>query len=226
VTTEYDKVIAWNERWNKERSRFNVPVAYCLNPDDDPDEQERNVTTTYGMAFLSSPKDGSQPQAVVRLFDFGTQFGSAPLDRLEVLEDVITAMSQMGKPDGGEAIQHNPECPDCYVEMNWDEGFDCPVCLTHFDDNGMFSYKPCVEYDCSEQGDLVGADGQPRCTNCTVLVLAGELEPFKPYDCKRCKTNVVGIPARSKAAEARLCGSDQAAVDRQEFLDGILSRRH
>jgi hypothetical protein len=216
---------AWNARWHPARNapRFNAPVAYVPNPEErNPDYRERYVTTAYGMAYVRD-SDG-EPVAWVRLIDYGER-GQARLDRLEVLEDVVTKLGQMSKPDGDEAIQRYPECPDCYVEMNWDEGFDCPVCLTHFNDNCAFSHKVCVEYECSDDADMVGDDGQPRCTNCTVLILAGEQSPFDPYECRRCKTNVVGIPSRSKAGKNRYCGTCQAAKDRDEYLADILGRR-
>ena len=228
---QYRLVTDWNTKWNGRSSSFHVPVAYCPNPEEqDPDYRERYITTTYGLAFLSNPKDGSVAQAMVKLSDYGVFIhglrGVAPLEQLEVLDEVVVALAQMGKVDGSEAIQHNPECPDCYVEMNWDEGFDCPVCLTHFSDNGQFSHRLCVEYDCDEWAELVGDDGQPRCTTCSVLILAGEQQPFAPYECKRCKEKVVGIPARAKAAKNRLCGTHQAAADRDDFMRDILGRRY
>jgi hypothetical protein len=226
MTEQYEKVVEWNSKWNSGTSSMNVPVAYCPNPEEeDPEDRERCITTAYGMAFLSTPKDGSDPQAVVRLMDYGVR-GYAPLDHLEVLEEVLAALRRFGKVDGDEAIHHNPECPDCYVEMNWDEGFDCPVCLTHFGDNGEFSYKVCVEYDCCDWAEMLGDDGQPRCTTCSVLILAGEQKPFAPYECKRCKVKVVGIPSQAKAAKNRLCGSHQAAEDRQAFMDEIIGKRY
>lgn len=223
MTDQLDLIDAWNRRWNPARSRsISAPVVYCTNPEEeDEGYRERYVTTTYGMAFLD--KDD---YAAVRLHDYGPHLRGARLEHLTVLEDIAEKLTALGKVDGDEAIQHNPECPDCYVETNWDEGFDCPVCLTHFDDNGQFSHKVCVEYDCTEWGEVLGEDGQQRCVPCTVLVLAGELSPFGPYECRRCKKSVVGIPARSQAAKNRLCGGDQAAKDRQDFLDGILNRRH
>ncbi len=225
MSEQYELMCNWNTRWNSSTSSFklNVPVAYCPNPEEtDPEYRERYVTTAWGVAFMSGD---AVPVAMVRTADYGVR-GQVRLDQLEVLEDVVTKISKMAKVDGDEAIQHNPECPDCYVEMNWDEGFDCPVCHTHFDSNGQFSHKVCVEYDCTEWGELVGDDGQQRCTTCTTLILADEQSPFGPYDCKRCKKNVVGIPARSQAAKNRYCGGCQVAEDHRSFMDDLLTRRY
>lgn len=228
MSTPYELVTDWNMKWYSTKVggwRYGVPVAYCPNPDEqDPDYRERYVTTTQGMAFLGKDRDGDEA-AMIRLNDYGELRGQARLDHLEVLEEVVEQIRQMRKPDGDEAIQHNPECPDCYIEMNWDEGFDCPACLTHFDDNCTFSHRVCVEYECSEWGELVGADGQPRCVDCTTQVLTGEQSPFSPYDCKRCGKTAVGIPARSTAAKNRLCGGCEGARQRQSFLDDIMGRR-
>lgn len=225
MSGQYQLMLDWNKRWYSENKSVHVPVALCSNPEEkDPEYRDRNVTTTYGPAFMWQPTDQEGTLAVIRVNDYGPPRGGVRLDRLEVLEDVFEKLGRLGKVQGDEAIQHYPECPDCYVEMNWDEGFTCSICHTHFEDNGEFSYRPCVEYDCHEAGDHVGEDGQARCTNCTVLVLAGEQEPFGPYPCTRCQKKVVGIPARSEAGRTRHCGSCQAAKERQNSLDDILGR--
>jgi hypothetical protein len=225
VSEQRELMQAWNKRWGQRGSITSVPVSYCPNPEEeDPEFRDVNITTAYGLAFMGQPKDGSEMVAKVRLTDYGPHLGGARLDHLTVLENVIAKLSEMPKVTGDEAIQRYPECPECGVEMNWDEGFDCPVCHTHFSDNCEFDHKVCVEYDCSEQADLVGPDGQPRCTTCSVLVLCGTQEPFSPYNCVRCNSKVTGIPARSEAAKNQLCGRDQAAKEHRDFIDDIMSR--
>ena len=226
MSTQYDLVLEWDARWYAMKSgwRYGVPVAYCPNPEEqDPDYRERYVTTTFGAPFLGKDRNGDEA-AMIRLTDYGER-GQARVDHLEVLEEVVEQIRQMRKPDGDEAIRRNPECPDCYIEMNWDEGFDCPGCLTHFDDDCSFSHKVCVEYECSEWAELIGADGQPRCVACTTLVLTDEQSPFSPYDCKRCGKSAVGIPSRSSAAKNRLCGGCEGARQHQAFIDDIVGRR-
>lgn len=224
--TQLEKVIAWNDRWNKGRAVHSyIPVAYNPNPEEtDPDYVERNITTAYGLAYLSPEKDGER-LALVRLTDYAPFRSGARLDHLEVLDGVLAKILDMKKVDGDEAVHRNPECPDCNQEMAWDDGFDCSICLTHYCDDGSFSHRLCVEYDCDEWAEVVGDDEQPRCIPCQTLVLSDELSPNSPYECSKCRVLVVGIPAKAAASKNRLCRSHQGAKEHNDFIDEILSRR-
>ncbi len=113
-----------------------------------------------------------------------------------------------------------PPCSRCHVETEHDgDGFTCPQCLARWSDRGGAGVMPCVE-DRDHEASVVGADGQPRCVLCETRVRSGEIEdPAEPYECRRCKTKVIGIGVGfdTGAATNRRCGECQVSVEGAEW---------
>lgn len=125
----------------------------------------------------------------------------------------------LDKPEPIELDFPYPPCSRCGVETEHDgDGFTCPQCLARWSDRGGDGVMPCVE-ESDHEASVVGADGQPRCVLCETRVRTGEIEAADPYDCRRCKTKVVGIGPQfnTGAARNRRCGECQVAVESDEW---------
>lgn len=213
--TPDQRVKEWNKKWSG-----GVPVIYIPHPDDPDEDREEYPTTTWGSAFL----DGAGSRAMVRLTDYGTR-GMAELENIKVHPNAEQILA-LPKVKGEEATMRNPNCPDCWEELEWDDDFYCAFCTQRFSSsNGLeFLSRECVEYECDENADVIGVDKQPRCLHCETLAFSDEITRFAPFNCRSCGEEVVGIPADSYAGKKSKCGTCASSQASRERVDQLLGR--
>lgn len=133
----------------------------------------------------------------------GPTWYRVPIEHLEP-HPQRAALAALNKPEGGELDWPPPDCPHCGVPVSFDDHPYCEQCGTSWDSSGGEGTRRCVE--CDDEAVVVGADEQPRCAVCQLHVIIGELDPTGPYECRGCRTRVVGIGCERPAGKERLCG--------------------
>lgn len=117
-----------------------------------------------------------------------------------------------------------PPCAFCEtVDTEFDgRGFCCPECGARWSSNGFDGTRLCVE--CDDDADIVGPDGQPRCLPCQAGLNEHAEAGTEPYQCRRCETEVVGMPSSRQAAMRGLCGGCCNADRRNAWLAEVAAR--
>jgi hypothetical protein len=119
-----------------------------------------------------------------------------------------------------------PTCEFCNVDTYCDgDGFTCPQCRARWNSSGNDGRRQCVECG-SDSADVVGEDKQPRCLPCAADVVTGVLEATGPYQCRRCKDEVVGIGhEHGRIFTESLCGSCNDSAERDADLERWRAQR-
>lgn len=186
-----------------------VPVLYWPHGDReyDPDVE-----------FAYRPHAGEEPMVMLH-----STWKPVPMSHVEP-HPLAAEVAALPKPEVEELYFPNPPCPFCNEDTfhNGDD-FECGYCGASFDSHSNCSTRRCVE-DCDDDATVVGADKQPRCLTCEVRVRAGEY-PTGPYQCRQCRTEVVGIPQRMDTYKRKLCPHCLSREQQRAFVDEILSRR-
>ena len=213
MTTETvvpDEVKAAIAEWRKAYPH-GVPVLHWRDGDRDTEPE---------IDFASSPSV-IRGEATVRL---ESNWRGVPIGHVEA-HPLAAEVLSLPKPEERELDFPYPPCPFCHVEtFHNGDNFECDFCGASFDSSNNWSIRRCVQ-DCDNEATVAGADGQPRCITCEVRVRAEDIEANKPYDCVRCKQEVVGIPERKEAFARSLCPGCLEAERHRKRIDEILGRR-
>lgn len=231
ITPELDEVttasLAAMKTWEDEYGRGAVPVLVGADKDDD------LIEFTEGRPFLSGKPGDTGRIAMIRIqsrYWHGTELATVTAHPRRA------ELAAFKTPEPAPHLEFPPpQCAYCEIDLNHDgDGWDCTQCRAWWASDGYSThYRRCVEADCAEQADLVGADGQPRCRSCQFLVVLGVIEATGPYKCSEthCHTGeVYGMPYDAPARRNRMgtkkrCGGCQQRAESDAYWQDYLSKK-